>query len=385
MSYLNKQIQKIKPSGIRKFSELASSVPNVISLGVGEPDFETPWHIREEAIYAIENGHTYYAPNLGLPQLREEICLYYKRRFGCEFDWKKECLVTVGASEGIDLCMRTILDPGDEVILLSPGYVAYEPCVTLAQGIIKTIDLTAENKFKLTPEALEAAITDKTKLLFINFPGNPTGGTMTRDELAALIPIIKKHNLVVLSDEIYAELSYNNDFCSIASFEEIRDQVIVLNGFSKAYSMTGWRLGYVLSTPEIIGAMVKIHQYGIMCPSTISQYAGIEALKHGDNDCVRHKESFEARRNFLVNNLNRIGLKCHMPQGAFYVFPSIEHTGLSSEEFCEKLLYEAKVAVVPGSAFGESGEGHIRISYAYSIELIKEALCRIEKFMKQFE
>ncbi|MCI5774186.1 MAG: aminotransferase class I/II-fold pyridoxal phosphate-dependent enzyme [Erysipelotrichaceae bacterium] len=383
--YLNQKIQTIEPSGIRKFSELASSVKGVISLGVGEPDFITPWHIREEAIYAIEKGYTYYAPNLGLPELRKEICNYYQRRFGCRYDWQHECLVTVGASEGIDICMRTILDPGDEVILLSPCYVAYTPCVQLAGGSVKYIDLKEEDHFKLTPEALEAAITPKTKLLFLNFPSNPTGGVMTKEDYAKLIPIIKAHDLVVLSDEIYAELTYEGEFCSMASFEEIKDQVIVLNGFSKAYAMTGWRVGYILAPADIIAAMVKIHQYGIMCPSIISQYAAIEAARHGDNDCLMHKDSFLARRNFLVNNLNRIGLPCHMPQGAFYVFPSIKHTGLTSEEFCEKLLFEAKVAVVPGSAFGKSGEGHVRISYAYSIDLIKEALARIEKFLKQFE
>lgn len=382
--YLNKKIQMIAPSGIRKFSEMAAGVPGVISLGVGEPDFITPWHIREEAIYAIEKGRTYYAPNLGLPELRQEICNYYQRRFGCQYDWQRQCLVTVGASEAIDLCMRTILDPGDEVILLSPCYVAYTPCVQLADGVVRYVNLKEEDHFKLTPEALEAAITPKTKMLFLNFPSNPTGGIMSKEDYAKLVPIIKKHDLVVLSDEIYAELTYDGHFCSLASFKEIKYQVIILNGFSKAYAMTGWRVGYILADSDIIKAMIKIHQYAIMCPSIISQYAAIEAARNGDNDCVIHKESFMARRNYVVNNLNRIGLECHMPQGAFYVFPSIKKTGLSSEAFCEKLLFEAKVAVVPGSAFGESGEGHVRISYAYSIEQLKEALSRIEKFLKQF-
>ena len=385
MSYLNKKIQTIKPSGIRKFSEMASKIPGVISLGVGEPDFETPWHIREEGIYAIEKSMTYYSPNLGLVELRKEICNYYRRRWNCEYDYSKNCLFTVGASEGIDLCMRTILDPNDEVIVLHPSYVAYDPCVTLSGGVVKVIDLKAENQFKLTPEMLEAAITDRSKILFLNYPSNPTGGCMSRKDYEKIVPIIKKHNLVVLSDEIYAELSYNDDFCSIASFDEIKDQVIVLNGFSKAYSMTGWRLGYILANEDIISAMVKIHQYTIMCPSTISQYAGIEAIKNGDKDCVMHKESFMARRNYLVNNLNRIGLDCHMPNGAFYVFPSIKKTGMSSEEFCTRLVHEAKVAVVPGNAFGDSGEGHVRISYAYSIEQIKEAIERIESFLKKIE
>lgn len=381
--YLNKAIQTIPPSGIRKFFNLASQIEGVVSLGVGEPDFETPWHIREAAIYAIENGKTYYTNNLGLYELRKGICDYYKRRYDLNYNPNENCIITVGASEGIDLVMRSILDEGDEVIILNPSYVAYDPCIRLAKGAPVPIDLKEENRFKLLPEDLEAAITDKTKMLFINFPSNPTGGVMDKEDYEKLIPIIKKYDLVVLSDEIYAELSYGKKFTSIATFDEIKDQVIILNGFSKAYSMTGWRLGYLLAHKDLVKEINIIHQYGIMCASTISQYAGIEAINNGDRDCEIHKESFMQRRNFIVSGLNRMGLTCHLPEGAFYVFPSIKKTGLTSEEFCERLLNEEKVAVVPGNAFGKCGEGYIRISYAYSIEEIKEALSRIEKFLNR--
>ncbi|MEA4875686.1 pyridoxal phosphate-dependent aminotransferase [Anaerorhabdus sp.] len=383
--YLNEIIQQIPPSGIRKYFDLASQMEGVVSLGVGEPDFETPWHIREEAIYAIKSGKTFYTSNVGLPQLRKEICNYYRRRFNVSYKWDKECMVTVGGSEAIDIVMRTILNPGDEVILLQPGYVAYEPLVRLAGGVPVIIELKEENKFKLTAEELQSAISDKTKMLFINFPGNPTGGSMSREDYEKIVPIIKQHDFVVLTDEIYAELSYGNEFCTIASFEEIKEQVIIINGFSKAYSMTGWRVGYLLADEEIIKSMNKIHQYCIMCPSTISQYAAVEAAAHGDADCKLHHDSFEGRRNFIVNGLNRIGLKCHMPEGAFYVFPSIKSTGLTSDEFCEQLLNTEKVAVVPGTAFGGCGEGYIRISYAYSIDEIKEALTRIERFLNSLK
>ena len=382
--FLSKKVQTIPPSGIRKFFDLANQMEGVVSLGVGEPDFDTPWHIRAEAIYAIESGRTHYTGNRGLDKLRKEICNYYHRRFGVDYEWEKNVLVTVGASEGIDLVMRSVLDPGDEVIILEPSYVAYVPTVMMSGGTVKYIHLKEEERFKLTPEALEAAITDKTKLLFINYPSNPTGGTMSREDYEKLVPIIKKHDILVLSDEIYAELSYAGGFASIAAFDEIKDQVIVLNGFSKAYSMTGWRLGYILADEALIKHMNIIHQHTIMCATSISQFAGIEAISKGDSDCEYHKSSFEARRNVIVNGLNRLGLKCHMPEGAFYVFPSIKCTGLTSEEFCERLLNEQKVAVVPGSAFGPSGEGYVRISYAYSIEQIKTALERMEVFMKQF-
>lgn len=383
--YLNKLIQEIPPSGIRKFFDLANEMEGVVSLGVGEPDFETPWHIREQAIYAIKSGKTFYTSNVGLPELRKEICKYYQRRFNLSYQWDKNCMVTVGGSEAIDLAMRTILDPGDEVIILQPGYVAYEPCVRLAGGVPIIIELKEENQFKLTLDELKKAITPRTKMLFVNFPGNPTGGVMKKENYEKLIPVIKENGLVVLTDEIYAELSYGDKFCSIASFEEIKEQVIVINGFSKAYSMTGWRVGYLLADEDIIKSMNKIHQYCIMCPTTISQYAAVEAAARGDNDCDMHRESFEGRRNFIVNGLNRIGLKCHLPEGAFYVFPSIRSTGLGSDEFCERLINDQKVAVVPGTAFGKCGEGYIRISYAYSIDEIKIALERMEKFLQSLE
>ncbi len=379
--YLNETVRNLPSSGIRKFFDLAQQMEGVVSLGVGEPDFETPWHIREQAIHAIKTGKTFYTNNLGLPELRKEICNYYKRRFHLSYDWNREALVTVGASEGIDVVMRTFLNPGDEVILLQPGYVAYEPCVRLAGGVPVIVELREENQFKLTASMLKQAISGKTKLLFINFPGNPTGGVMTKEDYEEIIPIIIENDLLVLSDEIYAELSYGKQFYSLASEEKIKDRVIILNGFSKAYSMTGWRLGYVLACEEFIQAMNKIHQYSIMCPPTISQYAAIEACRYGDKDCDLHRESFEQRRNFIVNGLNRMGLSCHLPEGAFYVFPSIKRTGLTSEKFCEELLEEQKVAVVPGTAFGQCGEGYIRISYAYSIDEIKEALKRIENFL----
>lgn len=383
--YLNEMIQQIPPSGIRKYFDLASQMEGVVSLGVGEPDFETPWHIREAAIHAIKTGKTFYTSNVGLPQLRNEICNYYRRNFHVDYDGYNECMITVGGSEAIDLVMRTIINPGDEVILLQPGYVAYEPLIRLAGGVPVIIELKEENKFKLTPEELQKAITPKTKMLFINFPGNPTGGAMSREDYEKIVPIIQEHDFVVLTDEIYAELSYGCEFCTIASFEEIKNQVIIINGFSKAYSMTGWRVGYILADEALIKAMNKIHQYCIMCPSTISQYAALEAVKNGDGDCKLHRDSFEGRRNFIVNGLNRIGLKCHLPEGAFYVFPSIQSTGLTSEQFCEQLLNSEKVAVVPGTAFGHCGEGYIRISYAYSIDEIKEALTRIERYIQSLK
>lgn len=381
---LNHVVETVPPSGIRKFFDLASSIEGVISLGVGEPDFATPWHIREQAIYAIEKGRTFYTANKGLLELREEIARYLERRFNLTYHPDKNILVTVGGSEAIDLALRALLNPGDEVILPVPGYVAYEPCIMMAGGKAVYVELKEENKFKLTKEALEAVITDKTKVLLLNFPGNPTGGVMSKEDFEPLVEVIKKHEILVVTDEIYAELSYTQKHFSLASFEEIKDQVILISGFSKAYSMTGWRLGYLCANEVFIDAIMKIHQYAIMCPSTISQYAGIEAMRMGDRDTEEMKSSFEQRRNFIVNGLNRIGLSCPMPEGAFYVFPSIQSTGLSSEAFCERLLNEQKVAVVPGSAFGKAGEGFVRISYAYSIDEIKAALQKIEQFMLQF-
>lgn len=382
---LNHVVEVVPPSGIRKFFDLANSIEGVISLGVGEPDFATPWHIREQAIYAIEKGRTFYTANKGLLELRQEIACYLDRRFNLKYNPDKNILVTVGGSEAIDLALRALLNPGDEVILPIPGYVAYEPCIMMAGGKAVYVELNEKDHFKLTKEALEAAITEKTKVLLLNFPGNPTGGIMRKEDFEPLVEVIKKHEIIVITDEIYAELSYTQKHFSLASFEEIKDQVILISGFSKAYSMTGWRLGYLCANEVFVDAIMKIHQYAIMCPSTISQYAGIEAMRMGDHDTEEMKTSFEQRRNFIVNGLNRIGLSCPLPEGAFYVFPSIQSTGLSSEEFCERLLNEQKVAVVPGSAFGKAGEGFVRISYAYSIDEIKVALQKIEQFMLQFQ
>ncbi len=382
---LNETVKVVPPSGIRKFFDLANAIEGVISLGVGEPDFATPWHIREEAIYAIEKGRTFYTANKGLLELRTEIARYLKRRFDLNYDPEKNILCTVGGSEAIDLALRAILNPGDEVILPVPGYVAYEPCIMLAGGKTVHVELKEEDHFKLTRKQLKAAISPKTKALLINFPGNPTGGVMSREDFEPLIDLIKEHELIVITDEIYAELSYGQKHCSLASFDEIKDQVILISGFSKAYSMTGWRLGYLAADPVFVDAILKIHQFAIMCPTTISQYAGIEAMRKGDRDAEMMKASFEQRRNYIVNGLNRIGLSCPMPEGAFYVFPSIQSTGLSSDAFCEKLLNQQKVAVVPGTAFGQAGEGYVRISYAYSIDEIKEALGRIEAFLKHIQ
>lgn len=383
--YLSTKVQNIKPSGIRKFFDLASQIEGVISLGVGEPDFDTPWKIRQAAIYSIERGRTFYTANQGLIELRNEICNYQKRRFNVEYDPMKNVIVTVGGSEAIDIAMRALLNPGEEVILLNPSYVAYIPSVELAGGKANIINLTRENEFKLTPELLENSITDKTKILLLNYPNNPTGGCMTYEDYKKLIPIIKKYNLIVISDEIYAELSYDYQFCSLASFEEIKDHVILISGFSKAYSMTGWRLGYVLANEVFINAMNKIHQYIIMSAPTISQYAAVEALRYCDDELEKMNQSYKLRRNYIVKAFNDLGLDTFMPQGAFYIFPCIKSTGLTSEEFCERLLKEQKVACVPGTAFGEAGEGFIRVSYAYSIEQIKEALARIKLFLEEIK
>lgn len=378
--HLNPVARDLPKSGIRKFFDLANTMEGVISLGVGEPDFDTPWHIRAEAIYAIEKGYTFYTGNMGLLELREAVSDYQRRRFNLEYD-PSQILITSGASQGIDLVFRAILEPGDEVILVSPTYVAYSPLVQMAGGVPVYVQCKEENGFKLTKELLEEAITEKTKMLFLNFPGNPTGGVMTKEDYAELVPLIQKHELFVVSDEIYAELTYEGKHCSIASFDEIKDQVILMSGFSKAYSMTGWRMGYLCAHPDVIHAFLMIHQYAQMCPNTIAQYAAVEAAKNGDGDIEMMAKQFLMRRNYIVNGLNRIGLKCHMPKGAFYVFPSIQSTGMTSEQFCEELLNDQKVAVVPGNAFGAAGEGYVRISYAYSIDEIKEALTRIEAFL----
>lgn len=378
---LNNTVREIPPSGIRKFFDLASEMEGVISLGVGEPDFDTPWKIREAAIYSIEQGKTFYTANKGLVELRKEICRYQKRRFNLDYDYEKECIVTVGGSEAIDLAFRSLINPGDEVILLQPSYVAYTPGVKLAGGKVVNVELKEDNQFKLTPELLEAAITPKTKAILLNYPSNPTGGFMTREDYEKIVQIIKEHEIIVITDEIYAELSYEQKFCSIAAFPEIKDQVVLVSGYSKAYAMTGWRLGYVLANEVLTKAMNKIHQYVIMSAPTGAQYGAIEAMRHCDNEIEKMRQAYMLRRNYIVKAFNDMGLHTFTPQGAFYVFPCIKSTGMTSEQFCEELLKDQLVACVPGNAFGQAGEGYIRVSYAYSIEQIKEATSRIKKFL----
>ena len=382
---LSDKAKTIKPSGIRRFFDLANQIEGVISLGVGEPDFTTPWKIRESAIYSIEKGRTFYTANRGLIELREEICKYYDQRWHVKYDPKTECTVTVGGSEGIDIAVRALLNPGEEMIILDPGYVAYEPAVLLSGGVPVRIHLEEKDQFKLTPEKLKAAITPNTKLMLINYPGNPTGGFMTHEEYAKIVPIIKESGIIVISDEIYAELSYEQEFCALASFPEIRDQVITISGFSKAFAMTGWRLGYVLANPVLSKAMTKIHQYIIMSAPTGAQYGAIDGLRYCADEVEEMRNAYLSRRNYLVRELNDMGLKTFKPQGAFYVFPSIQSTGLTSEEFCEALLKDQKVACVPGSAFGEGGEGFIRISYAYSLEELKIAMSKMRLFLEHLK
>lgn len=382
---LNDTVREIPPSGIRKFFDLANQMEGVISLGVGEPDFDTPWKIREAAIYSIEQGKTFYTANQSLVELRKEICRYQKRRFGLDYCYDKECIVTVGGSEAIDLAFRAIINTGDEVILLQPSYVAYTPGVALAGGKVVNIELKEDNEFKLTPELLEAAITPKTKAILLNYPSNPTGGFMTREDYEKIVSIIKKHEIIVITDEIYAELSYEQKFCSIAAFDEIKDQVILVSGYSKAYAMTGWRLGYVLANEVLTKAMNKIHQYVIMSAPTGAQYGAIEAMRHCDNEIEEMRKAYMLRRNYIVKAFNDLGLHTFTPQGAFYVFPCIKSTGMTSDQFCEELLKDQLVACVPGTAFGEAGEGFIRVSYAYSIEQIKEATSRIKKFLDKLK
>lgn len=385
MKEISKTVQNLKPSGIRRFFDLASTMEGVISLGVGEPDFSTPWHICEEAIQSMMDGKTHYTANKGLLELRQEISKFHHEHYQQTYDPKKEILVTVGGSEGIDIAMRALVNPGDEVIVMDPNYVAYEPAIQLAGGICVPIVLTRENDFKLKAEDLKKAITDKTKAMIINFPSNPTGGVMTKEDYEKIVPIIKESEIYVISDEIYAELSFDQKFASLAQFDEIRDQIIVINGFSKAFAMTGWRLAYVLANPVVTAAMTKIHQYVIMSAPTAAQHAAIKALRDGYDDVLMMKNEYLNRRNLLVNNLNRMGLTTPMPHGTFYVFADIRPYGLTSEQFCNKLLEEEKVACVPGDAFGPHGEGFIRISYAYSLNHIKEACVRIEHFLKQFK
>ncbi|MBO6088428.1 aminotransferase class I/II-fold pyridoxal phosphate-dependent enzyme [bacterium] len=382
MKPLSKTIENIKPSGIRKFFDIVSEMKDAISLGVGEPDFETPWHIREEGIYALEKGKTFYTSNAGVKNLREEINNYLKRTQNINYNPLTEILVTVGGSEAIDIGLRAILNSGDEVIIPQPSYVSYEPCTILAGGKPVIINLKAENEFRLTPEELENAITDKTKLLILPYPNNPTGAIMEKNDLIKIAQIIKKHDIYVLSDEIYSELTYKGKHTSIASIEGMQERTILINGFSKSYAMTGWRLGYACAPENIIRQMTKIHQFAIMCAPTTSQYSAVEALKNGDKDVEEMRQSYNMRRRFLMKRFKEMGLNCFEPYGAFYVFPCIKEFGMTSEEFALKFLEEEKVAVVPGTAFGESGEGFLRISYAYSMENLKIAIDRLEKFIK---
>lgn len=375
----------IKPSGIRKFFDIASEMQDVISLGVGEPDFDTPWHIRDEGIYSLEKGRTFYTSNSGLMPLREEISRYLKRRCDLNYDPRREILVTVGGSEGIDLALRAMLDPGDEVLIPEPCYVSYLPCVQLAGGIPVTIELKEENQFRLTREELLEKITDRTKILVLPFPNNPTGAIMRREDLEAIKDVIIEHDLYVLSDEIYSELTYQEDHVSMASLPGMWERTLTINGFSKAYAMTGWRLGYICGPEAIVKQMTKIHQFAIMCAPTTSQYAAVEALKNGDNDVVQMREAYNQRRRFLMHAFKKMGLPCFEPFGAFYVFPCIRKFGMTSEEFAMKFLEEEHVAVVPGTAFGDCGEGFLRISYAYSIEELKVALARLERFIRRLE
>ena len=381
MKSVNKVVQDMKPSGIRKFFDIVSEMPDAISLGVGEPDFDTPWHVVDEGIYSLERGKTYYTSNSGLIELREEICKWYERKYNVSYNPATESIITVGGSEGIDLALRAMLNPGDEVIIPEPSYVSYVPCVSLAGGKPVIIDLKNENKFKLTEEELASHITDKTKVLILSFPNNPTGAIMTKEDLEPIAELAKKHDLYVISDEIYSELTYTEEpHFSIASLPGMQERTIVINGFSKAYAMTGWRLGYALAPKDIAKLMVKIHQFCIMCAPTTSQYAAIEALKNGDKDIANMRKSYDERRRYLLKRLSDIGMPAFEPQGAFYIFPSIQGFGMSSDEFATKLLESQKLAVVPGNAFGNSGEGFIRISYAYSIDQLREALDRIAIF-----
>ena len=383
---INSTLKSVKPSGIRKFFDIANELEDVISLSVGEPDFHTPWHIREEGIYSLEKGRTRYTPNKGFIKLREEISAYLKRKFSLEYSPEKEILVTVGGSEAIDLCIRALINKGDEVLIPEPSFGCYVPITQMAGGVPVTIKTTAENKFKLMVEDLEKAVTDKTKLLVLPYPNNPTGGIMERDELKAVADFAIKHDLIVLSDEIYAELTYTGHrHVSIAELPGMKERTVIVNGFSKSHSMTGWRMGYAVGPAEIISPMTKLHQFAIMSAPTMSQYAAIEALRNGDEDIEKMRSEYDMRRRLIVDGLNKMGLTCFEPEGAFYVFPSIKSTGLSSAEFCEKLIYSKGVAVVPGDAFGESGEGFVRISYCYSINHITEALERMQAFIKELK
>lgn len=371
----------IKPSGIRKFFDIVSEMDDVISLSIGEPDFDTPWHIRDEGIYSLEKGRTFYTSNAGLKELKEEICHYLKRKHGVEYDPKDEVFVTVGGSEGIDAALRAMLNPGEEVLIPQPSYVSYEPCTILAGGVPVIIELKAENEFRLTAQELENAITDKTKVLILPFPNNPTGAIMERKDLEAIAEEIIKHDIFVISDEIYSELTYKEKHVSIVEIPGMAERTILINGFSKAYAMTGWRLGYACGPEAIITQMLKIHQFAIMCAPTTSQYAAVEALRNGDDDVDEMREAYNQRRRYLMHAFKEMGLECFEPFGAFYVFPCIKEFGMTSDEFAVKFLQEEKVAVVPGTAFGDCGEGFLRISYAASMDNIKTAMKRLAEFI----
>ncbi len=377
------KVVEIKPSGIRKFFDIVSEMKDAISLGVGEPDFDTPWHIRDEGIYSLERGRTHYTSNAGLMELREEICRYLYRRQGLSYDPVKEVLITVGGSEAIDIGLRAMCNPGDEVLIPQPSYVSYEPCAVLAGAKPVIINLKAENEFRLTAQELEDAITEKTKILILPFPNNPTGAIMEKKDLEAIAEVILKHDIFVMSDEIYSELTYKDKHVSIAELPGMQERTILINGFSKAYAMTGWRLGYACGPREIIQQMTKIHQFAIMCAPTTSQCAAVEALKNGDGDVEQMRTAYNQRRRYLMNAFREMGLECFEPYGAFYVFPCIKEFGLTSDEFAERLLKEEKLAVVPGTAFGDCGEGFLRISYAYSMEQLKEALSRMNRFIQR--
>ena len=380
---LSNKIKNIEPSGIQKFFDIVSEMKDAISLGVGEPDFDTPWHIREEGIYSLEHGRTFYTSNAGLKELRVEISKYLERRFSLKYDQQNEVIVTVGGSEAIDGALRAMIDPGDEVIVPQPSFVSYEPCVVLAGGVPVIIELKEEDEFKLTRQQILDAVTEKTKILVMPFPNNPTGAVMTREDLQEIVDVIIERDLYVISDEIYSELTYCGDHVSIASFPGMRERTIVINGFSKSYAMTGWRLGYACGPRVILEQMLKIHQFAIMCAPTTSQYAAVEALRNGDEDVRKMREAYNQRRNYLMRAFREMGLQCFEPFGAFYAFPCIKEFGMTSEEFADRLLHEEKVAVVPGTAFGASGEGFLRISYAYSIEDLKEALARLQAFLEK--
>ena len=380
---LSDSIVALKPSGIRKFFDIVSEMEDAISLGVGEPDFDTPWHIRDEGIYSLEKGRTFYTSNAGLKELKEEICTYLKRKQGVTYDSTNEVLITVGGSEAIDIGLRAVLNPGDEVLIPQPSYVSYEPCVIMAGGVPVIIELKGENEFRLTAQELEDVITDRTKVLVLPFPNNPTGAIMERKDLEAIAEVIRKHDILVMSDEIYAELTYKEKHVSIVEIEGMQERTILINGFSKAFAMTGWRLGYACGPKEIIEQMLKIHQFAIMCAPTTSQYAAVEALRNGDDDVQEMRTAYNQRRRYLMNAFREMKLECFEPFGAFYVFPCIKEFGMTSEEFASRFLEEEKVAVVPGTAFGDCGEGYLRISYAYSLDNLKLAIGKLANFVEK--